>query len=141
MSQFIYPDLLEKLDIALGAFYKENNHFIISAFTDMEEDLVQIIHANMAEETKQEDNSFGIALNLSFDPEYLEDMERLERFKKVKSFDTFIHANYDGIESYTKSLPTNSEEAAAIVSPLLKNVMLDKQDIKVEFEIFETAED
>lgn len=141
MSQFIYPDLLEKLDIALGAFYKENNQFIISAFTDMEEDLIQIIHASMAEETRQDDNAFGIALNLSFDPDYPEDMERLERFKKVKSLDSFIHGNYDGIESYTKLLPTNSEEAAAIVSPLLKNVMLNKQDIKVEFEIFETEED
>lgn len=141
MSQFIYPELLEKLDIALGAFYKENNHFIISGFTDMEEDLIQVIHASMAEETKKEDDSFGIAVNLSFDPDYPEDTERLERFKKVKSFDSFIYGNYDGIESYTKALPNNSEEAAAIISPLLRNVMLNKQDIKVSFEIFETEEE
>jgi hypothetical protein len=140
MSQFIYSELLEKLDIALGAFYQDNNHFIISAFTDMEEDLIQIVHRNMAEETATDEATFGIALNLSFDPDYPEDIARLERFKKVKSFDSYIHANYDGIESYTKLLPTNSEEAAAIISPLIRNVMLDKKDITPQFEIFETEE-
>ena len=53
--------LIEVLDIAMAGFRKENESFVISILNKNEE-LLQVINRNMAEECRAENETFGIVL-------------------------------------------------------------------------------
>lgn len=128
--------LVEVIDIALAGFRKNNETFVISIFHKNEE-ILQIINRNMAEECKSENNEFGIVLSICFDIE--KDKEPLNRF-------THSHFKFDSTPStesdkevayYFLPLADNSEKSAKIICKLLEKIFLIKSSQHLSFEVYE----
>ena len=129
--------LVEVIDIAMAGYRKENEAFVISIF-HKEEEMLQIINRNMAEECKAENGDFGIVLSVCFDVK--EDKEALDRFTHSHfKFDSTPAADSDEeIASYFLPLADNSEKSAKIICKLLEKVFLIKSSQHLDFEIYET---
>lgn len=128
--------LIEVLDIALAGFRKDNENFVISIYIK-EDEVLQIINRNMAQECKTDSGEFGLALSICFDRQ--DDAERLDRF-------THSHFKYDStvgleqdedIASYFLPLVDNSEKAAKTIMKLLQKIFLIKSSQYLNFEIFD----
>ena len=135
----IPSQLIEVVDIALAGYRKENEAFVISIL-HKEEELLQIINRNMAEECKAENGAFGIVLSICFDRD--EDQEALDRFTHSHfKFEATPGADSDeALASYFLPLPENSEKAAKITCKLLEKAFLIKSAQHLNFELYEVEE-
>ncbi len=132
--KFHYAQLLERIDMAKGGFFQDNQFFVITASTDSAEEIIQIVHRQMADETQSEDGDFGLSLCVNFD-DSPEEQEQMQRFKGSKYFGLFIKGLYDGITCYTALLPHESTDAAAIGSEVLMSTYLLRQQDKIMFDL------
>ena len=132
----IPSQLVEVIDIALAGYRKENEAFVISIL-HKEEELLQIINRNMAEECKTENDTFGIVLGICFDKD--EDQEALDRFTHSHfKFEAIPGADSnENVASYFLPLPENSEKAAKITCKLLEKAFLIKSAQHLNFELYE----
>lgn len=128
--------LIEVLDIALAGFRKNNENFVISIYIK-EEEVLQIINRNMAEECKSDSGEFGLALSICFHEQ--DDAELLDRFRHshFKFDSTAAIEQNDGLAYYFLKLADNSEKAAKTIMKLLQKIFLIKSSQYLNFEIFE----
>lgn len=128
--------LLEVLDIAMAGFRKENESFVISILNN-DEEVLQIINRNMAEECKAENGVFGIVLTICFDIN--EDKDAFHRF-------THSHFKFDSIPAkdnneelayYFLPLEGGSEKSGKTICKLLKKVFLINNAQHLNFEVYE----
>jgi len=135
----IPSQLIEVIDIAMAGFRKENESFVISIL-HKEDELLQIINRNMAEECRAENGAFGIVLAICFDLK--EDKEALHRF-------THSHFKFDSIPAndsdeevayYFLPLEGSSEKSAKTICKLLEKVFLIKSSQYLDFEIYEVED-
>ncbi len=132
--KFHYAQLLEKIDMAKGGFFQDNQFFVITASTASDEDLFQIVHRQMAEETKSDEDLFGLSLCVNFEDK---DEEQLKRFKQSKYFGLFVKGVYDEVTCYTTLLPHESTDAAAIASDVLMSTYLLRQQDRIDFDLYD----
>jgi len=135
----IPSQLVEVIDIALAGFRKDNEAFVISIF-HQEDEILQIINRNMAEESKSENGEFGIVLSICFD--VAEDKELLDRFTHSHfKFDS-TPGNYqdDGVAYYFLPLADNSEKSAKIICKLLEKIFLLKTTQHLSCEVYEVED-
>jgi len=135
----IPSQLVEVIDIALAGFRKDNEAFVISIF-HQEDEILQIINRNMAEESKSENGEFGIVLSICFD--VAEDKELLDRFTHSHfKFDS-TPGNYqdDGVAYYFLPLADNSEKSAKIICKLLEKIFLLKTSQHLSCEVYEVED-
>lgn len=137
---FYFDEILDMLDIAKGAFFKDNDPFILIVSSDKHEDVLQIINRQMAEETRSESNEFGISLCLEFDLSEQSDQDKLQLLKQHKNFGSFIKKEEDGITFYTILLPHDSEQAAGICSSVMVDVFGNKKSDSVHAEFYKVEE-
>jgi len=135
----IPSQLIEVIDIAMAGYRKENEAFIISIL-HKEEEILQIINRNMAEECKAENGEFGIVLAICFDVK--EDKDTLDRFTHSHfKFDSTPAADTDEeVAYYFLPLANNSEKSAKIICKLLEKVFLIKSSQHLNFEVYETGD-
>jgi len=135
----IPSQLVEVIDIAMAGYRKENEAFVISIL-HKEEEILQIINRNMAEECKAENGEFGIVLAICFDLK--EDKEALDRFTHSHfKFDSTPAADTDEeVTYYFLPLANNSEKSAKIICKLLEKVFLIKSSQHLNFEVYETGD-
>lgn len=67
-----------KLNQALRRFELTNNAFLLSIFHN-DTCIVQIVHRSYIDMTRHQDNSFGFALNLTFDQTFKSEIENLKK--------------------------------------------------------------
>lgn len=139
-SIFYFDEILDMLDIAKGAFFKDNDPFILIVSSDKHDDVLQIINRQMAEETKSDTNEFGISLCLEFDLSDKEDEIKFGKLKQHKNFGSFIKKEDDGILYYTILLPHDSEIAAGICSSVMVDVFGNKKNDTVYAEFYKVEE-
>ena len=134
----IPSQLVEVIDIAMAGYRKENEAFVISIL-HKEEELLQIINRNMAEECKAENGEFGIVLAICFDLK--EDKEALDRFTHSHfKFDSTPAADTDDeVAYYFLPLAHNSEKSAKIICKLLEKIFLIKSSQHLSFEVYEAG--
>ena len=132
----IPSQLIEVIDIALAAYRKENEAFIIS-IQHKEAEMLQIINRNMVQECKAENGAFGIVLCICFDRE--KDQETLGHFTHSHfKFEATAGSDSDEtLASYFLPLPENSEKAAKITCKLLEKTFLIKSVQYLNFELYE----
>ncbi len=134
--KFHYSQLLEKIDMAKGGFFQDNQFFVITASTETDEDIIQIVHRQMADETKSEDGIFGLSLCVNF-TDSPEEQEQMQRFKQSKYFGQFTKGIYDDITCFTTLLPHESTDAAALASDVLMNTYKLRQQDKIAFDLYD----
>lgn len=137
---FYFDEILDMIDIAKGAFFKDNDPFILIVSSEKHEDVLQIINRQMAEETKCTSGEFGISLCLEFDLSEKEDEEKLNKLKQHKNFGSFIKKEDEDITFYTILLPHDSEQAANICSTIMVDVFGNKKNDKVYAEFYDVEE-
>ena len=135
----IPSQLVEVIDIAMAGYRKENEAFVISIF-HKEEEMLQIINRNMAEECKAENGEFGIVLAVCFDVK--EDKDALGRFTHSHfKFDSTPATDTDEeVAYYFLPLADNSEKSAKIICKLLEKVFLIKSSQHLSFEVYEAGD-
>jgi len=130
----IPQQLIEVLDIALSGYRKENENFVISVF-NREEELLQVINKNMAEESKSDNGSFGLALSICFDKS--EEAEILHRYAHSYFGHESIKTEEEDLVYFTKVLEDTSEKAAKTIAKLLKKIYLLDSFNNLAFQIYE----
>mgnify|MGYP006939814161 CR=1 FL=1 len=136
--KFYYSQLLERIDMAKGGFFQDNQYFVITASSETDEEIIQIVHRQMADETQSEDGIFGLSLCVNFD-DSPEEQDQMQRFKQSKYFGLFIKGMYDGITCFTTLLPHESTEAATIASDVLMSTYKLRQQDKISFDLYDAA--
>lgn len=132
-------ELIETLDIALGGYRKDNESFVISILYK-DEEILQVINQNMAEETKSETGEFGLVLSVCFD--IAQEKERYDRFTHSHfKFDSTLGLDSsESIASYLLPLSTNSEKSAKIICKLLAKIFQIKSPQHLDFEMYEVED-
>jgi hypothetical protein len=130
----IPQQLIEVLDIALSGYRKENENFVISVF-NREEELLQVINKNMAEESESDDGSFGLALSICFDKS--EEAEIIHRYEHSYFGHESIKTEEEDLVYFTKVLEDTSEKAAKTIAKLLKKIYLLDSFNNLAFQIYE----
>jgi len=137
---FYFDEILDMIDIAKGAFFKDNDPFILIVSSDKHDDVLQIINRQMAEETKSDTNEFGISLCLEFDLSDNDDEIKFGKLKQHKNFGSFIKKEDEDITFYTILLPHDSEQAANICSTVMVDVFGNKKNDSVHTEFYDVEE-
>jgi len=137
---FYFDEILDMIDIAKGAFFKENDPFILIVSSEKHEDVLQIINRQMAEETKSDTDEFGISLCLEFDLSDKADEVKFSKLKQHKNFGSFVKKEEEGITFYTILLPHDSEQAAHICSTIMVEVFGNKKNDNVHTEFYDVEE-
>lgn len=134
---FYFDEILDMLDIAKGAFFKNNEPFILIISCEQHEDVLQIINRKMAPETVSETNEFGISLCLEFDKSEAKDVSAISKLKQHKSFGSFIKTEDDDLVYFTIVLPHDSELAANICSTVMVDVFGNKKNDTVRGDFYD----
>lgn len=138
---FHYHSILDQIDIAKGAFFQDNSPFVLVASSEKHPHVLQIINRQMAEETKSEDEAFGLSLFLEFDVDEPDDADAVKRLKQHKNFGLFIQNKEENLHFFTLLLPHDSEKAAALCSSILIETFGNKTQDNIECEFYELEED
>jgi len=110
-----------KLGHALKKFAPTNNAFIFSVFHN-DICIIQIVHRSYVDILRHADNSFGFALNLTFDPMFETEKTYHEKFKKMEVFADFKPYDWEGIHSYAIDLDKDINKTAKIAVEILKDL-------------------
>lgn len=121
-NDFYFEQVLDQIDIAMGAFYKNNEFFVLTFAPENSEDVIQVIHRQMAEETQTENGEFGLTVTLEFDKEDEIDLANIKNLKQSKHFGNFIKNEEENMIYYSLLLPQDAEKSAVICSDLLISV-------------------
>lgn len=125
-----------KLNQALKKFEPTNNAFLLSIFHN-DTCIVQIAHRSFIDITRHQDNSFGFALNLTFDQTFESEIENLKNFKQMDISNQFKYYEWDGIPCYAIDLDKDAEKASMIVADILKDLYGIDDNSKVEIELLD----
>ncbi|MFC2152530.1 hypothetical protein ACFLSE_08385 [Bacteroidota bacterium] len=123
----------KKLEYALNKFESKNNAFVVSIFHN-DTCLVQIVHRSYIEKTRQQFDTFGFALNLSFDTTSQQETEYLEKFKQLDISKKFAPYDWDGIPCYAIDFAIDTKSAAKITALILKDLygLDESSNLKIE---------
>jgi len=123
----------DKLAQALKKFEPTNNAFLFSVFNN-DTCIIQIVHRSYVDILIHTDNSFGFALNLTFDPTFETEKVNHERFKKMDVYTDFKSYDWDGIPCYAIDLDKDLKKASKLTAEILKNLygLDEKSKLKLE---------
>jgi hypothetical protein len=110
-----------KLGQALKKFEPTNNAFLFSVFHN-DTCIIQIVHRSYVDILRHPDNSFGFALNLTFDPTFETEKKYHEKFKQMEVFADFKPYDWDGIPCYAIDLDKDCEKASELTAKILKDL-------------------
>lgn len=122
-----FEAILDQIDIAKGAFFQNNEHFVLTVGSKKSEDVLQIIHRQMAEETQSESGEFGLSICVELDSEWEADQQKEKLLKQYRHFGNFVKSQDENMVFYTMLLPFDSEKAAEICTEIIQKVYLIKQ--------------
>ncbi len=128
-----------KLEQALKKFEPTNNAFLFSVFHN-DTCIIQIIHRSYVDILRHPDNSFGFALNLTFDSTFETEKALNERFKQMAEFDDFKPYVWDGIPCYAIDLDKDFKEASKLTSDILKNLYGFDEKSKLKLELLDQGQ-
>ena len=125
-----------KLEQALEKFEPTNNAFLFSIFhTDT--CIIQIVHRSYVDILRNPDNSFGFALNLTFDPTSEAEKAYHEKFKHMDVYADFKPYDWEGIPCYAIDLDQDVEKASELTAYILKNLYGLDEKSKLKLELLE----
>jgi hypothetical protein len=122
-----------KLGQALKKFEPTNNAFLFSVFHN-DTCIIQIVHRSYVDILRHPDNSFGFALNLTFDPTFETEKALNDKFKQMAEFADFIPYDWDGIHCYAIDLDKDFKKASKLTAGILKSLygLDEKSKLKLE---------
>jgi hypothetical protein len=118
-------DLATKIEVKLGQALKKfeptNNAFLFSVFNN-DTCIIQIVHRSYVDILRHADNSFGFALNLTFDPTIETEKAYHDKFKQMGVFADFKPYDWDGIPCYAIDLDKDFKKASELTAKILKDL-------------------
>lgn len=121
---------------SLKKFESTNNGFLFSVIYN-DTYIIQIVHRSSVDILKPPDNSFGFALNLSFDPTFETEKTYHEKFKQMGNYADFTPYDWDGIPCYAIDLDKDIEKASKLTAEILKAVYGLDQKNKLKLELLD----
>lgn len=123
----------KKLSEAIKKFEPTNNAFLFSVFHN-DTCIIQIVHRSYVDILRHPDNSFGFALNLTFDPSFEAEKVYYEKFKQMEVYPDFKPYNFDGIPCYAIDLDKDIEKASKLTADILIKLyeMDEKSKLKLD---------
>ena len=125
-----------KLGQALKKFEPTNNAFLFSVFHN-DTCIIQIVHRSYVDILKHADNSFGFALNLTFDPTFETEKAYHEKFKQMEVFADFKQYEWDGIPCYAIDLDKDFEKASKLTAKILTDLYGLDENSKLKLELLD----
>ena len=126
----------KKLIDAVNQFESNNNAFLFTIFYS-DTAIIQVVHASYIEALKKSNKSFGLALNVTFDPTFPQEIKNHAKFKELPISKDFTAYNWDGIPCYTLDLKTNTTRGAEIIDEILKGVYGINETNNIEIELLD----
>jgi len=122
----------DKLDEAITEFEPTNSSFLFTVFHN-DTAIVQIVHRSVIEQTRHDNDEFGLAINLPFDPSFESELYHHDKFKKLNLSKSFTYYEWDGIPIYALDLGLDTKKSARIITQLLSEVY--GYDLRSNFEM------
>jgi len=110
-----------KLEQALKKYEPTNNAFLFSVFHN-DTCIIQIVHRSYVDILRLADNSFGFALNLTFDQTFEKEKAYHEKFKQMGVFADFKPYDWDGIPCYAIDFDKDFKKASELTTKILKDL-------------------
>jgi hypothetical protein len=125
-----------ELGEALKKFEPTNNAFLFSVFHN-DTCIIQIVHRSYVDILRHADNSFGFALNLTFDQTFETEKAYHEKFKQMEVFADFIPYDWDGIPCYAIDLDKDFEKASKLTAKILLDLYGFDEKSKLKLELLD----
>lgn len=102
----------------LYVFEPINNGFVLNFIHD-ENTVLQVVHQSFIEQLGNSTNKFGFGLNLTFDPEFPGDNEKMKKFLETEVAAKFVSYQWEGVPCYAIDLGRSTEYVVNVSSFLL----------------------
>lgn len=107
---------------AITEYYGEsNNGFIYTVFKN-DTAQIQVVHSSYIQELNAPVSEFGLAIAISFDSSFPEEMENHRKFKESEYFSKFTAYQWDGIPCYGINLKSDYDKVAVMLSRILEDI-------------------
>lgn len=119
------PKLEKQLHEELKAItetYGEPNHGFIYTVLENYSAQIQVVHSSFIQELKTNNTEFGLAIAISFDETFPDEIENHKKFKRSKYFSKFTAYEWDGIPCYGLNMKTDYEATAVMITGILKDI-------------------
>lgn len=107
---------------AITETYSESNHGFIYNVFENDTAQIQVIHSSFIPELKTTNAEFGLAIAISFDETFREEIENHKKFRSSKYFANFTAYEWDGIPCYGINMKTDYEATAIMLTGILKDI-------------------
>lgn len=113
--------LTEELE-AITETYSEDNHGIIYTVLKNDTAIIQVVHSSFIAEIKGPDSKFGLAITISFDETFSEEIVNHKKFKNSKYFSEFVAYEWNGIPCYAVNMEMDFQLTAKILTDILTDI-------------------
>ena len=113
--------LIEELK-AITETYSEPNHGFIYTVFENDSAQIQVVHCSFIQELKTTNTEFGLAIAISFDETFTDEIENHKRFKNSEYFSKFTAYEWDGIPCYGINMEMDYEGTATMMTGILLNI-------------------
>ncbi len=107
---------------AITETYSEQNHSFIYDILENNDVRIQVVHSSLIKELKTNPTEFGLAIAISFDPTFSEEVENYEKFKNSTYSSKFTAYEWHSIPCFGLNLKTDFEATAVMLTGILKDV-------------------
>lgn len=107
---------------AITETYMESNHGFIYTVFENDSAQIQVVHSSFIQELKTNNAEFGLAIAISFDETFPDEIENHKKFKSSKYFSKFTAYEWDGIPCYGLNMKTDYEATAVMMTEILNDV-------------------
>lgn len=128
-----------KLNEALNRFEPNNSGFLFSIFQN-DTCILQIVHRSFSEITRNPNNEFGFAINLTFDPTFPKEIEFQKKFANMDISKSFIYYDWEGIPCYIKDFDKDIKNIAKVTSFLLTDLYGFKNDSTFDIDLIDQGQ-
>lgn len=102
--------------------YSESNHGFIYTVFENDTAQIQVVHPSFIPELILNNSEFGLAITISFDETFTDEIEYHKKFKRSKYFSNFTAYQWDGIPCYGINMKTDYEATATMLTGILKDI-------------------
>lgn len=113
--------LTEELE-AITETYSEDNHGIIYTVFKNDTAIIQVVHSSFIAEVKGPDSKFGLAIAISFDETFSEEIVNHKKFKNSKYFSEFEAYEWNGVPCYAVNMEMDFQLTAKMVTDILTDI-------------------
>jgi hypothetical protein len=125
-----------KLKDALTQFEPTNNAFLLTVYHNNSV-IVQVVHRSYIEQTRQPNDEFGFAINITFDPTFTGETHNHKNFKNLAISKLFVDYEWDGIPCYALDLGADATKGAEVLTTILTDLYGFDNHSKLKIELLD----